>query len=335
MRCLCCGKEIPETASEYVKEAQWHSACVRKFFGTKDLPELDISEDTLTRIAEESTNRGFTVPGVQKKMSLHLTTDGGKPRLTLVNYPTGYILKPQTEQYESLPEAEYLVMQMAEKTGIDTVPYAMVRMSGCTSSTAYITKRIDRILPTKKDPVLKLLAMEDFCQLEQRLTENKYQGSYERCAKVISRYSVRSGLDLSELFLRVVFSFVVGNSDMHLKNFSLIETSSGSQEYVLSGAYDMLPVNVVLPEDRDELALTVNGKKHNIRRNDFLKFAEVSGISREVAAKMIEKVLSMKENYLLLCDRSYLPDHMKERFHMLIEERTRALEPVNLHVAID
>ena len=325
MKCLCCGREIAEKASEQERETQWHSSCVRKFFGTSMLPELDISEDTLTRIAAESTNKGFTVPGVQKKMSLHLTADGGKPRLTLVNYPTGYILKPQTELYEVLPEAEYLVMQMAQETGIATVPYALIRMAGDDTAPAYITKRIDRVLPTKKYPELKLLAMEDFCQLEQRLTEDKYQGSYERCAKVVSRYSLRPGIDLSELFLRVVFSFVVGNSDMHLKNFSLIETAAGSQDYVLSAAYDMLPVNVILPEDDEQLALTVKGKKRNIRRNDFLKFAETAGIPRDAAVKMIQKIILMKDKYLGLCEESYLPDHLKERFGGLIKERTDAL----------
>lgn len=325
MKCLCCGREIAEKASVQERETRWHTSCVRKFFGTSTLPELDISEDTLTRIAAESTNKGFTVPGVQKKMSLHLTSDGGKPRLTLVNYPTGYILKPQTELYEALPEAEYLVMQMAQETGIATVPYALIRMAGDDTAPAYITKRIDRVLPTKKNPELKLLAMEDFCQLEQRLTEDKYQGSYERCAKVVSRYSQRPGLDLSELFLRVVFSFVVGNSDMHLKNFSLIETVAGSQAYVLSAAYDMLPVNVILPEDDEQLALTVNGKKRNIRRNDFLKFAESAGIPRDAAVKMIQKIILMKDKYMGLCEESYLPDSLKERFCFLMEERIKAL----------
>jgi len=327
VKCLCCGKEIPDKASAWEKEMQWHVSCVRRFFGTSTLPDLDISEDTLTRIAVESISMGFTVPGVQKKMSLHLTSDGVHPRLTLVNYPTGFILKPQTEYYEALPEAEYLVMQMAQKTGIATVPHALIRMAGDETTYAYITKRIDRILPTKKDPTLKMLAMEDFCQLEQRLTENKYQGSYERCAKVISRYSELPGLDLSELFFRVVFSFVVGNSDMHLKNFSLIETAAGSQRYVLSEAYDMLPVNMILPEDDEQLALTVNGKKHNIRRNDFLKFAETSGISRDAAMKMIRKILSLKEQYLQMCEQSFLPAHLKQRFCSLIEERTKALTP--------
>ena len=317
MRCLCCGKPITGNA-----QGQWHSACIRRFFGTFTLPEVDISQKTLTRIAAESINKGFTVPGVQKKMSLHLTTDEGKPRLTLVNYPTGYILKPQTELYEALPEAEFLVMQMAEATGIATVPFALIQTG---DERAYITKRIDRILPSRKQPMLTMLAMEDFCQLDQRLTEDKYRSSYERCAKIVTRYSQRPGLDLSEFFMRVVFSFAVGNSDMHLKNFSMIETEAGSQRYILSSSYDMLPVNVIVPEDAEQMALPLNGKKRNLHGNDFLELADVGGIARGAAEKMIRKIISMREKYHELCAESYLPVHLKNRLDVLIDARLDAL----------
>ena len=229
MKCLCCGKEIPETASEYVKEAQWHSACVRKFFGTKDLPELDISEDTLTRIAEESTNRGFTVPGVQKKMSLHLTTDGGKPRLTLVNYPTGYILKPQTEQFEHLPEVEDLTMHLADIAGIATVPHSLIRFKD--GELNYITRRIDRTSDGRKLP------MEDICQLSGKLTEQKYQGSHEMITTIIKKYSSAPRLDIVNYWEQVIFSWIVGNADMHLKNFSLIGDGSGTYRSTYGSAY--------------------------------------------------------------------------------------------------
>ena len=86
---------------------------------------------------------------------------------------------------------------------------------------------------------MQMLAMEDFCQLENRLTSDKYKGSYERCAKVVMNYSQNAGLDVADLFLRIVFSFAIGNSDMHLKNFSLIETAEGNSVYQLSDAYDM------------------------------------------------------------------------------------------------
>ena len=312
-RCLCCGKLL-RTETEH----EWHASCIKSFFGTKKLPDIDVSKEVLHQIVIDSTNKGYTVPGVQKKMSLHLTADGETPRLTLVNYPTGYILKPQTEKYTALPEMEYLVMQMAEATGIKTVPYALIRMPSQENSFAYITKRIDRMDG-------KMFAMEDFCQLEERLTEDKYRGSYERCGKVVAKYSTTSGFDMTELYLRTVFSFAVGNSDMHLKNFSLIETEEGSGKYILSAAYDMLSTNVVIPSDKEQLALTLNGKKQNIRRKDFLVFADTIGIPERSAEKMIGTVVKLKEKYISMCRASYMPEQMKANLENLIEQRIAVL----------
>lgn len=310
MNCLCCGKPLKTDDG-----TRWHMACIRRFFGTATLPDIKIDEDTLTALALENTGKGVTVPGVQKKLSLHLLSDTTSPRLTLVDYPTGYILKPQVADFEALPQAEHLVMSMADATGIATVPHALICQNG---EIAYLTKRIDRRFGKNS---VELLAMEDFCQLDRRLTEDKYRGSYERCAKVIRQYSSRKQLDLSELFLRLVFSYVVGNSDMHLKNFSLIEPEVGSGRYVLSAAYDLLPVNVVMPEDTEEFALAMNGKKQNLRKKDFLVFADACGIQKNAAEKMIAKVLSMKERYLFLCEESLLPDGLKQRFAALMEKR--------------
>lgn len=315
MNCFCCGKPLKAE-----NDNGWHKACIKRFFGIAHIPEIEIDEKTLEALAAQSTSKGLTVPGVQKKLSLHLSTDNRNPRLTLVNYPTGYILKPQVKEFECLPEAEQLVMTMADATGIFTVPHALIK-SG--DNLAYITKRIDRVFE-KTD--IKMLAMEDFCQLDLRVTADKYKGSYERCAKVIGRYSSQIGLDMAELFMRLVFSFVVGNSDMHLKNFSLIETGESSNTYVLSPAYDLLPVNVIMPEDTEEFALALNGKKTHIRKKDFFVFAEECGISKASAEKMIAKIVSMKPKYIDMCNGSLLPDHLKERFAQLIEQRCKVLK---------
>ena len=314
MRCLCCGKEFSAASTPYELSCSWHSACIKKFFGTKKLPDIDVSDSVLEQIATESTAKGYTVPGVQKKLSLHLSEDSD-PRLTLVNYPTGYILKPQTNEYTALPEAEYLVMQMAVATKIKTVPFALLQIGADKREYAYITRRIDRL---KVGKATKMLAMEDFCQLENRLTADKYKGSYERCAKVVDAYSEGRGLDMADLFLRIVFSYAIGNSDMHLKNFSLIETECGSGRYHLSDAYDMLPVGVIMPADTEELALTLNGKKRNIKKSDFLAFADNAGLDRSQAEKMITKIVSMRDVYLELCRESYLPEAMKKTFEELI-----------------
>ena len=221
------------------------------------------------------------------------------------------------------PEAEDLAMRIAERAGVKTVPHGLLQMNG---QFAYITKRIDRKITGKQRLRVQKYAMEDFCQLDGRLTADKYRGSYERCAKIITRYSVRTGLDLSELFMRLVISFVTGNSDMHLKNFSLIETAPGSGTYALSAAYDLLPVNLLLPEDQEEFALTMNGKKTHLRLNDFLHFAEQCGIARAAAEKIIKKVLAAEEDYFKLCDNSYLPQDMKDALKKLLCSRCTRLK---------
>ena len=325
MKCLYCGKTLADDSSEVEFRTGWHKGCVKKFFGVSELPYVDLSEERLRQLADESISRGFTVPGVQKKLSLHLSNED-KPRLTLVNYPTGYILKPQTEEYPALPEAEHLVMHMAKATGIKTVPFGLIRIGDENTQLVYITKRIDRV--TKKNKLQKL-AMEDFCQLEERLTKDKYKGSYERCAKVVEQYSTRAKLDLAEIYLRILFSYVIGNSDMHLKNFSLIETKEGNGEYVLSEAYDMLPVNVIIPEDTEELALTLKGKKRKFKREEFVSFGEGIGLAEKVCENMIRKIISLEPKYNVLIDESYLPENMKENLCQLIRQRVAVLNQLS------
>lgn len=315
MNCLCCGKPLRTP-----DETGWHKACIKRFFGTIKLPEIEIDDKTLNLLATETTNKGFTVPGVQKKLSLHLVSDSRKPRLTLVNYPTGYILKPQVAEFEALPESEQLIMTMADMAGISTVPHALIKGN---AGLAYITKRVDRNLTDDK---IEMLAMEDFCQLDLRLTEDKYRGSYERCAKIIKQYSSRVGIDMAEFYIRLVFCFIVGNSDMHLKNFSLIETAEGSGEYVLSPAYDLLPVNANMPADKEQFALAMNGKKMNIRKGDFLKFADTCGITCQTAEKLIENLVKLTPKWIAMCENSLLPDELKGRLKKIITERTEVLQ---------
>lgn len=314
MNCLCCGRPLHDDDGSH-----WHKACIRRFYGTSALPEIAIDENTLRALATETVSQGYTVPGVQRKLSLHLHSAGRKPRLTLVNYPTGYILKPQVTEFNALPEAEHLVMSMADAVGIPTVPHALIKDG---DRLAYITRRIDRVAA---DGGTGMLAMEDFCQLDLRLTQDKYKGSYERCAKVIERYSSRPGIDLTELYMRLIFSYIVGNSDMHHKNCSLIETAEGSGQYILSPAYDLLPVNSIMPEDKEQFALTMNGKKRNLRRGDFRKFAAACGIPLIAADKMITRMVSYREHLLTMCTESLLPEYLQQRLMDLIIARIEIL----------
>lgn len=310
MKCLCCGKPIKDDALEEEKRFSWHQRCIKGFFESQHFPQLDLSSEGIGKMVSESVSKNMTVTGVQKKFSLHIDPKG-KSRLTLINCPSGFIIKPQTEEYPFLPEWEHLAMSMARFQGIKTVPFALIKAG---EHYAYITKRIDRFEGQK-------LAMEDFCQLDNRLTEDKYKGSYERCAKIIKRYSSKRNFDLSELFIRVVFSFVIGNSDMHLKNFSLIEEEIAKGNYSLSPAYDLLPVKMVLPEDEEELALTLNGKKTHLRRKDFLIFAENIGLSKSAATKMMGDIVSSQSDYLSIIEESFLGAKEKESFSDFINQR--------------
>jgi serine/threonine-protein kinase HipA len=313
--CLCCSKPLSESAS--IKG--WHVRCLKRFFGSTSFPEIDLSSDALESLAKESISQGLTVPGVQKKLSLGLRKDsGGISRLTLIDFPTSYILKPESADFPFLPEAEQLVMAMADLTGIPTCPHGLVSLKDGTLT--YLTKRIDRTIQKKE---VHRIPMEDFCQLSGALTDNKYHGSYEKCAQLIDRYSAQPGLDKSEFFFRLVFCFVTANSDMHLKNFSLIERENG--KYVLSPAYDLLPVNVIMPADYEEAALALNGKKSELRKKDFLLFAKTIGVNEKAAMSLLNRVVSFHDDYLQGIESSLLSEELKKRFCGLLKERTQRL----------
>lgn len=313
MKCLCCGKEL---LNEKDKNSGWHVKCIKSFFGTSDIPEISLAQNEIEKLANQSVNKGLTVPGVQKKLSLHLDQSDCGARFTLVDYPTGYILKPKSPDYDQLPEMEHLAMTMARATGIKVVPFGLVKMDG---EYAYITKRVDRMDEKK-------LAMEDFCQLSGRSTDDKYKGSYEECGRFVKLFSSRKGFDLTELFLRLVFCGVIGNSDMHLKNFSMKEMSWRSREYVLSEAYDILPVNIVIPADKDYMALTLNGKKRNIRRKDYIALAMNMEISSKAAEAIIDKVIGKASDYQNMIQESIISAEYKERFLELMGVRIGLLE---------
>ena len=317
MFCLCCGKEI-NTSNDNELQSGWHSKCAKKFFGTSDVPDIEFSDEELLLFAKSIVNRGYTVQGVQKKMSLHLTKSP-EPRLTLVDYPNGYILKPQTDIYDNLPEYEHTAMLMAEVVGIRTVPHGLIKLQ---NQYAYITKRVDRIINSRST---KLLAMEDFCQLSGRMTEDKYRGSYEQCTKIITEYSSTVNLDLAEFFLRILFCFVIGNADMHLKNFSLREQASGERNYALSEAYDLLPVNIVNPVDMEETALVLNGKKSKLKKKDFVLLAQQCGINDTAIDKMIMSIVKKQSILNAVCDYSVLNEAQKKVFKELINSRIGVL----------
>jgi serine/threonine-protein kinase HipA len=317
MKCLHCNKDIDINNKEEIK-LMWHKKCIRSFFNSASLPTIDLSKETLTKLIVESINSGFSVTGVQKKISLGLSK-GKNNKLTFVNYPLGYILKPEVREYKELPLVEFITMTLANIANLNTVPFALIKLN---NEYAYISKRIDRFNKNKNS----ILAMEDFCQLDGRLTSEKYNGSYERVAKIIKKYSIYSMLDITSLFSVLIFSFITGNSDMHLKNFSLIETSEGSNEYKLAPFYDLVSVKIVLPSDNDELALTLNGKKRNLTKNDFLDFARNVSIDKKIALKLIDEIIDKKDEFIRTIEESLLNNNYKDAYKKLIIERIDRLK---------
>lgn len=317
MNCLYCGKILaPDEES-----GGWHQKCIQEFFGTSQLPEAELSDRILESLASKSISQKTTVPGVQKKLSLHLLSQGSHPRLTVLDDPSGYILKPQADEFDQLPEYEHLTMQMARAAGIKTVQEALINTPG---SLSYITKRIDRVFYGEGQ--IEKRGMEDFCQLLRRQVRDKYKGSYERCAQVILKYSMQPMLDLTDFFILLLFCFITGNSDMHLKNFSLIETEPFSNSYRLCPAYDLLPVNLVFPSDPDQMALTLNGKKNHLKRGDFLKFACKVGIPEAAAVKMTDEMISREDLFCRMADESLLNTQRKEDYKALIRSRIQDLK---------
>ena len=317
MKCLCCNKEIIDSASDYEKAVKWHKHCIKKFFSLDKLPYIDLSNENIDSCAYKSVTVGNIVPGVQKKLSLHLDKEDYK--LTVEALSSNYILKPQTKDYDNLPENEHLVMTLADSLSIKTAPHALILIDG---EYVYITKRIDRIGPNNDK-----LAMEDFCQLSQRLTEDKYKSSYEKCAKVIKEYSSMPLADLTEFFYRLLFCFVTGNSDMHLKNFSLLETAPYKREFVLSPSYDLLSEKIVLHEDKEDFALTMNAKKAKLKRDDFIKFGISIGLKEKVCTNLIDKIVNSLPSMVAICkEAEYVGDELKDKLISLMSERCNLLK---------
>lgn len=310
-RCLYCYKELGE------EEKDFHKACSKKMFGTHDVPELPYTRENLSDLARQVIRSQTTLTGVQAKLSLDINRGerGGADRFTIVGLWGRFILKPQTDRFDCLPEVEDLTMHLAELAKMKVVPHSLIRFAD--GELCYITRRIDRTSRGEKLP------MEDMCQLTERLTEYKYKGSYEQVAKAIQRYSSVPKLDLVNYWEQVVFSWVTGNADMHLKNFSLYSQTKGN--YVLTPAYDMLSTALVMPEDTEELALTLNGKKRRIRKADFIAAMQASGLEQKVIENIFKRFLRAESKWYAFIDSSFLPDTMKEAYRRIIEEKLKLL----------
>ena len=310
-QCLFCYQPLRGN------EIDFHPSCSRKIFDQPIPPELPYTEAQMAELALKVVQTMVTVTGVQAKLSLHLESPEGKrapKRFTIVGLWGGYILKPPTAHYKQLPEVEDLTMHLAQIAKIDVVPHCLVNLLD--GNLAYITKRIDR---NKKNK----LHMEDMCQLTERLTEDKYHGSYEQIAKAIVKHSSNPGLDVVNFFEQVLFSFLTGNADMHLKNFSLILKPGVG--IVLAPAYDLVATALVNPADKEDLALTLNGKKKKINRNDFIAAFRTLNLDPKQQENIFRKMVSAKAGWMDFIGISFLSDDFKERLMTIIEQRFKRI----------
>lgn len=309
-RCLYCYKFIEENNNN-----DFHQKCSKKIFGTINPPELLLTENNLRELAEKFIKNKTTITGVQPKLSLNIESSTGEfKRFTIVGLWGEYILKPQTEFYTMLPEVEDLTMHLAEISNINTVPHTLIRMNS--GNLAYITRRIDRKNKSK-------IAMEDMCQITERLTEEKYNGSYEQIAKKIKQFSATPGLDVVNFAEVIIFSYLTGNADMHLKNFSLIDKKGLGM--VLSPSYDLVATKIVNPNDNEELALTLNGKKRKLTKYDFDIAFNNFGLDKKQTENIYSKYKNLINKYYDFIDISFISDKFKKEFKVLISERAETI----------
>jgi len=309
-KCLYCYETVEDNLD-------FHEKCSMEFFGTPKPPEIKYSLDQMDELAKKVVERSVAVPGVQPKVSMSIvkeTTDNSDTRLTVVGALGGqFIFKPPSDKFPEMPANEHLTMRIAESFGIRVVPSSLIRL--LSGELSYITKRIDRKTTGEK------IHMIDMFQITEAY--DKYKSSMEKVGNALGKYSSNTLLDKTFYFDLAVFSFLSGNNDMHLKNFSMIENNSG---WVLSPAYDLLNVAIVLPEDTEELALTLVGKKKKLKRENFEKLGEVLGLTPKQIKGTFNRMIKNKSGALDLIDKSFLSKDMKTAYKKVLEGRYIQLE---------
>lgn len=309
-KCLYCYQRLD------AGEVDFHKRCSRKMFGTNVPPIIDFNLKDLEDLAKQTMVKSVAVTGVQPKLSLDLrkTDSNSSPRLTIVGLHGDYILKPPSADYAELPENESLTMSMAELAGITVSKHTLIRLNS--GEVAYLTKRFDRVKGKK-------IAVEDLCQLTESLTEHKYRGSIEKVGKTVRKFTANKGFESQRLFELVLFSFLTGNSDMHLKNFSLIENTLG--EYELSPAYDLLSTALAIPEDEEQSALNINGKRSKLTQTDFNALAKSLGIDELPLQSIYARFSKNFRRWKDIINFSFLSPQMQEKYIQLIDNRMSTL----------
>lgn len=311
-KCLYCYKQLEDNIV-----GDFHEQCSLEFFGTKQQPIFEHSLKQMAELAKNVVERSVAVPGVQPKLSLSIVNDtiqdGNKGRLTVVGALGGnYIFKPPSDQFPEMPENEHVTMRIAEAFGINTVKSSLIRLQS--GELSYITKRIDRTDAGEK------IHMLDMFQITEAF--DKYKSSMEKVGKALNEYSDNTLLDKMYFLELGIFSFLTGNNDMHLKNFSMIHSG---ETWTLAPAYDLLNVAIVNPDDTEELALTIEGKKKKLKWENFERLGITLGLNEKQIKGIAKRFQKNKAVAIQWIDNSFLSEEYKEKYKTLLEERYRSL----------
>ncbi|WP_317166399.1 HipA domain-containing protein [Yeosuana marina] len=270
----------------------------------------------MSELAKSVVERSVTVPGVQPKLSMSLVNETQKQdgsRLTVVGALGGqYIFKPPSDQFSEMPENEHVTMRIAEAFDIRVVPSSLIKLAS--GELSYITKRIDRTDHGEK------IHMLDMYQVTEAF--DKYKSSMEKIGKALDTYSDNTLLDKIFYFELVVFCFLTGNNDMHLKNFSMIEGSSG---WLLAPAYDLLNVAIVLPEDTEELALSLGGKRRKLKKEHFENLGKDLELTDKQIQGVFKRMIENKPKAMAWIETSFLSKEMKAAYKELLTSRYERL----------
>jgi serine/threonine-protein kinase HipA len=278
------------------------------------LNPLDLSASEQRQEAIARVGR-MSIQGVQKKLSAKLKIKDGY--FEIVEQNGQYILKPQSDLYLELPENEAITMTLAQTIGIEVPVHGLVYSKD--NSLTYFIKRFDRIGHRNK------FAMEDFAQLTGQDRHTKYKSSMEKVINVVEQFCSFPKIEFVKLFKLTLFNFLIGNEDMHLKNFSLI---TKDRKISISPAYDLVNSTIAQKNAKEELALPLKGKKNNLTKNDFLKYlaAEKLGLNQNIIDSVVVEFILAIPKWRILIGSSFLSPLMQEKYLELLDQRCRRLD---------
>ena len=276
------------------------------------LSQLAKLEYTAKEQRDEAYNRGskMSIQGVQPKLSAILNFK--KQKFEIVDKKGRYILKPQHDIFPEMPENEDLTMRLAGLIGLDVPLHGMIWAKDDTLT--YFIKRFDRKGQNDKIPI------EDFAQLAGLSRDTKYDYSMEKVVKLIDKFCTFPSIEKVKLFKLVLFCFITGNEDMHLKNFSII---THDEKIELSPVYDLVNSTIEFKKPTEEIALPLRGNKKNLTKNMLIKYfgRERCGLTEKIIDKVLKSIIDARPGWIAEINNSFLSPKMNKKYVELVDSR--------------